>query len=373
MKVAFLIGFFWLLFAIVGVQSFKSSFRRRCTWIDPEGQNNFTNMDQFCGGHLLNVPEYIEQGYIAAPGMPPGPAGGKGFFCPKGSLCIEGHNPFNDTRSFDNILQSLELVFVIMSSNGWSDLLYIVADTDYLVSALYFVAGLLILTLWLVSLLIAVITASFQIIREESETSAFTGEDIAEDNTMKERAIQRVSSLKQLYARTTWIWIVVISYGLVCQTMKSASMSDFRRSFIDVSETVVTLILLVEILIRITSDWRHFFSNNRNIVDMAIAIVTTIIQLPALRNAYGGRAYAWLTIFQIIRVYRVVLAVPILRDPVVSTNRTSQVNPSANVKPGDRFWKHGRPAEFGLFCFPTHVSRVHICFTAFSWCIAKGS
>lgn len=31
-NVALLIGFFWLVFAIVGVQSFKSSFRRRCVW-----------------------------------------------------------------------------------------------------------------------------------------------------------------------------------------------------------------------------------------------------------------------------------------------------------------------------------------------------
>jgi hypothetical protein len=32
-NVAFLIGFFWLLFAIVGVQSFKSSFRRTCMYL----------------------------------------------------------------------------------------------------------------------------------------------------------------------------------------------------------------------------------------------------------------------------------------------------------------------------------------------------
>ena len=60
----------------------------------------------------------------------------KGFLCPQGSMCIEGENPFNGTQSFDNIFQSLELVFVVMSSNTYTDLLYKVADSDYLPGAL---------------------------------------------------------------------------------------------------------------------------------------------------------------------------------------------------------------------------------------------
>ncbi|KAF1840841.1 uncharacterized protein K460DRAFT_321388 [Cucurbitaria berberidis CBS 394.84] len=316
-NVAFLIGFFWLLFSIVGVQSFKSSLRRNCVWQDPDNIANYTNSDQFCGGHLVNVAEHISQGYIPAPGRPPGPANGKGFLCPKGSLCIEDGNPFNDTKSFDNILQSLELVFVVMSSNTWSDLLYTVADTDYLISSLFFIVGILILSLWLISLLIAVITSSFQIIREESKTSAFTGEEIKEEDTEKEQEKQRVSSLKKLYDKTSWIWVIVIAYGLVSQMMRSAGMSNFRRTFIDTSETIVTLILLMEILIRFAVDWRHFFSGKLNITDLMIALITTIIQIPAIKHAYGGKAYAWLTIFQIIRVYRVVLYVPMTRDLIM--------------------------------------------------------
>ncbi|KAH7388720.1 Ion transport protein-domain-containing protein [Pyrenochaeta sp. MPI-SDFR-AT-0127] len=319
-NVAFLIGFFWLLFSIVGVQSFKSSLRRNCVWQDPDdAANNFRNSDQFCGGHLQNISgQIISQAYIHAPGRPPGPANGKGFLCPTGSLCVEGSNPFQDTQSFDNILQSLELVFVIMSSNTWSDLLYTVADTDYLISALFFVVAILILSLWLISLLIAVITSSFQIIREESKTSAFTGEEIKEEDSEKdEEQQQRVSSLKKLYDKTSWIWVIVIAFGLVSQMMRSASMSNFRRNFINTSEKIVTLILLIEILIRISVDWRHFLNSKRNITDLVIALITTIIQIPAIKYAYGGKAYAWLTIFQIIRVYRVVLAVPTTRDLIM--------------------------------------------------------
>lgn len=197
--------------------------------------------------------------------------------------------------------------------------MYTVANTDYLISTIFFIIGLLILSLWLISLLIAVITSTFQIIREESKTSAFTGEQIVEDNAEKEQTTQRVSSLKRVYDKTSGIWVLIIAFGLVAQMMRSASMSDFRRSFIDATETIVTLSLLAEILIRFLVDWRHFLGNQRNVFDLVIAIITTVIQIPAIKHAHGGRPYAWLSIFQIMRAYRVVLAIPVTRDLVVSS------------------------------------------------------
>jgi len=250
--------------------------------------------------------------------MPAGPEEGKGFLCPKGSLCVESTNPNNDTQSFDNILQSLELVFVIMSSNTWSSLLYTVADTDYLVSSIFFIVGILVLSLWLISLLIAVITSSFQIIREESKTSAFTGEEIKEEDMEDSGEKRRVSSLKRWYDKTLWLWVSVISFGLVSQMMRSSNMSNFRRFFINSAESIVTLILFLEIIIRLIVDWRHFFRSKRNVTDLALAIITAIIQIPAIKEAHNGKAYAWLSIFQIIRVYRVVLAVPMTRELIVS-------------------------------------------------------
>ncbi|KAF2189678.1 hypothetical protein K469DRAFT_723607 [Zopfia rhizophila CBS 207.26] len=313
-NVAFLISFFWLLFAIVGIQSFKSSFRRNCVWIDPAGKANFTNENQFCGGHLDNVTGE-PQPFISTSNVDVLRTH-KGFLCPKGSLCIEGDNPFNGTQSFDNIFQSLELVFVIMSSNTYSDLLYKVADSDYLVGALFFAVGIVIMSLWLINLLIAVITSSFQVIREESKASAFTGQEMVEDD-IEGLPKRRVSTLKRLYDKTSWIWVVVIAYGLIVQSLRSASMSPSRRRFIDVSETGVTFILLVEIIIRFVVDWRHFFRSKRNFADLIIAIITTVIQIPAIKNAHSGQAYAWLTIFQILRIYRVVMAVPMTRDLIM--------------------------------------------------------
>ncbi|KXG46896.1 Voltage-dependent calcium channel, alpha-1 subunit [Penicillium griseofulvum] len=314
--VAFLISFFWLLFAIIGVQSFKSSLKRTCVWMDPAGKSNYTLNDawgklQFCGGHLdrQTGKQMPWIGSDGESGFSP-----KGYICPQGSVCMEGVNPYNGTMSFDNIVHSLELVFVIMSSNTFSDLLYYTTDTDYLPAALFFACGFVILSLWLVNLLVAVITHSFQVIREESKRSAFAVQKldaVDEDETMS----RKVSPLKRIYDQTEWVWVCLIIFDLIVQALRSSSMSDSRTRFIDTTETVVTIILLVEIILRFASDWRMFHRKRRNLTDLLLVVITCIIQLPPIRNS--GRAYTVLTLFQILRVYRVVLAFSVTRKLIL--------------------------------------------------------
>ncbi|GAB7363878.1 hypothetical protein MBLNU230_g4441t1 [Neophaeotheca triangularis] len=320
LNVALLIGFFWLLFAIVGVQSFKSSFRRTCVWdgansADPQ-QGNYTQEEQFCGGWLNSSGQ--PEPWLRGDFVTQGAASPKGYICPQGSVCVEGDNPFDGTVSYDNIFQSLELVFVVMSSNSHTDLMYWLADSDYLAAALFFAVAVVFMNLWLINLLIAVITSSFQVIREESRSSAFMAadHDPAEEEPPRleedDQPDQRVSGLKKLYLRSKWLWITIIVYGLLVQCMRNATMSDRTADFIDISELIVTLLLLIEICIRFAADWRDFPRHRRNWVDLGLAIITTIIQIPVIRNS--GRVYSWLTFFQIVRVYRVVLAVSITRD-----------------------------------------------------------
>ncbi|CAJ2513426.1 Uu.00g015450.m01.CDS01 [Anthostomella pinea] len=322
LRVSFLIGFFWLLFAIVGVQSFKSSLSRQCVWRDPLQPDNFTaaytNDMTFCGGHIDNVtghptpwvrsavPESFE-GLKSVTGSP------KGFICPQNSICLEQTSPYNQTVNFDNIVNSLELVFVIMSANTWSDLMYYTINSDFQPAALFFGAGIMIMMLWLTNLLIAVITSSFQVIREESKASAFTAEQEPLIPAHEERS-QRASTLQKMYDRTSLVWVVLIAYDLFAQAWRSADMSKTRSDFIAISSIVVTALLDIEILIRIAANWRGFHRNVRNVVDLLLAIVNTVIILPL---GLSGQTYAWLTLFQILRAYRVVLAIPITRNLIV--------------------------------------------------------
>ncbi|GMF93304.1 unnamed protein product [Aspergillus oryzae] len=274
---------------------------------------------RFCGGYI-NETTGKEHPWIPVSDNSQSPPSAKGYLCPAGSICIENEMPYKGTMNFDNILNSLELVFVIMSSNTFTDLLYYTTDTDYLAAALFFVCGFIILSLWLVNLLVAVITHTFQVIREESKRSAFAVQKL--DNVEKENLDQRKrSTLKRFYDKTEWLWVCVITFDLVVQALRTSTMSPGRENLINNTETIVTLILLAEIIMRFASDWRKFHKKRRNWVDLGLVIITCIIQLPPIRDS--GRTYTVLTMFQILRVYRVVLAIPITRDLITVVFRNT--------------------------------------------------
>ncbi|KAF7868666.1 hypothetical protein EAF04_005196 [Stromatinia cepivora] len=328
LNVSFLIGFFWLLFAIIGIQSFKGSLDRQCVWIDPDDIQNsnntaFINNFQYCGGQF-NKDDSSHDPWMRSSGdnplypLIPGATSSKGYLCPEGSYCVQlPHDllPFNGTATFDNIGQSLELVFVIMTGNTFTDLMYYTTDSDYLAAAIFFAGGIVIMMLWLMNLLIAVITSSFLVIRGEGKASAFAAHADDDHHDPSTDMPRPVSKLKQMYEKTYWLWISIIVYGLVVQAFRSSNMSDSRARFIDISEVVVTFLLLIDIGLRFASDWRDFHKHKRNLFDLGLAIITTVILLPPIRNS--GQPYAWLTVFQILRIYRVVMGVDITRSLIM--------------------------------------------------------
>jgi hypothetical protein len=306
------------------VQSFKSSFDRQCVWIDPSDPFNttgsaYTNVLQMCGGQFNNVTGAHDPWQIGnLTNLQDGTTSAKGFLCPQGSICLQlapDQLPYNGTVNFDDILHSLELVFVVMTANTYTDLMYYATNSDYLAAALFFAGAIVIMMLWLLNLLIAVITSSFQVIREERKRSAFavTVKGMVDDLDIK--GPRQLSTIKRLYNKTHWFWIIVIAYGLVCQAFRSSTMSQFRSDFIEDSETVVTLLLLVDITLRFISDWRGFPHDMKNWVDLGLAVITAIILIPPIRNS--GQPYAWLTVFQILRIYRIIIAVPLTKSLIV--------------------------------------------------------
>lgn len=304
------------------MQSFKSSLDRQCVWIDPNDPLNTTGSAyiqtfQFCGGHLNNisgVPEPWQKGTLN--NLVNGSTAAKGYLCPRSMSCLELSSeqlPYNGTVSFDNIFQSLELVFVVMTANTYSDLMYYTMDSDYVATALFFAGGIVIMMLWLLNLLIAVITSSFQVIREEGKASAFASQVKNMLHTEQPvRLGRKTSALKAYFERTHWLWLIIIAYDILCQAFRSSNMTHRTATFISNSEIVVTLLLLFEIIIRVAIDWRHFFGDNRNWADFTLAVITTIILIPPIRSS--GRPYAWLTLFQILRIYRLIIAVPVTRS-----------------------------------------------------------
>ncbi|OAD72147.1 hypothetical protein PHYBLDRAFT_147120 [Phycomyces blakesleeanus NRRL 1555(-)] len=337
-NVLFFVLFFFIIFAIVGVQSFKGSYLRRCVWtkhkvikqqqqqqidgliIDPEDSEDVQILQQYCGGYYV---EEEEKPFLLKNGNE-GPWS-KGFICPNGLVCKETENPFGNTISFDNIFASMLIVMIIAGDQSWTDRMYDMMDAEYYFACLYFIVLVIVMNFWLINLFVAVINEMFAKVREDSQHSAFTtskatpvladaDEGWSFGENMNGLAKVKKSALSGIVTVTRPFWIILVVVDLVVMGAKNNSMTSEQLAALDYAELGFTLAFLVEILLRLASQRRQlkkFFHEKMNRVDFFVAIITCIIWIPPIHN--NRVAYAWLTGFQVLRIYRVVVAVPRLR------------------------------------------------------------
>ncbi|KAG9050174.1 calcium channel protein [Tulasnella sp. UAMH 9824] len=316
-RVSVFVLFAIVLFSIVGVQSFRGSFRRYCQLVVPDGDPIV--FEQSCGGQIdpfsLNATGYynLDDEPTSTP---------KGFICPLGQICKEqGSNPHEDIQSFDNIFFGALQVLIIAGANQWSPSMYQMMDSDFYAASIFFIVCIIILNFWLINLFVAVITNTFSSIRVETKKSAFGAgtsgpviDEKAEEWTMMNR--QRTgsrSAIQEWYLRTQLGWVLLIFADLVVQGTRTATSSPGHLQFLDSFELVATIAFDVEMVWRIAGylpNWRGFNEKGVNWFDLFLAIVTTIIQIPPIHN---WTYYPWLTAAQLARFYRVILAVPTMR------------------------------------------------------------
>lgn len=318
--VALFICCFWLFFGIVGVQSFQSSLTRHCVWTNPSDAGEvFINTEQFCGSWL--APNGTTMPYIMRNGESSKRI--KGFRCPVDSQCISGDNPYGGTVNFDNVLQSLEMVFVTMSANTFTDIMYYTMDSESIAASLFFIFAIFILTVWLINVLIAVIVTSFKqtskIIAEEKLANPKTS---LINKIFKRSARERLEVLRRsnvwlrTYYKLDWIFVIVVMLSLFAQCFRSFTMSETKRQSLYRIEAAFTSVFAGEIVLCFIAhipNWRLFFASKRNCVNLFLAIVTGLIIIGPVKEKLGW-AYYWLTIFQLLRFYRVVMATSITRN-----------------------------------------------------------
>ncbi|KAI9323588.1 Ion transport protein-domain-containing protein [Dichotomocladium elegans] len=311
--------FFFMILAIIGVQAFKGSFLRRCVWQDPSDPTHTEVLQQYCGGYMEGGEE---KPYLLRDGTP-GPWS-KGFICQEGLVCQETENPFGGTISFDNIFASMLVVVIIAGDQSWTDRMYDMMDAEYFIVCLYFIVIVIVMNFWLINLFVAVINEMFAKVREDSNHSAFTtskakpvladadeGWSIGQTVLRKAKKINLFASFMRL---THPFWVLLVAADLIVMGLKNNDMTIEQLATLDRAELGFTLAFLGEIIIRFCAEWptwKKFFHPKTNRVDLLIAIVTCIIQIPPIHD--NRVVYAWLTGFQIIRIYRIVLAIPRLR------------------------------------------------------------
>ncbi|OCF43572.1 high-affinity cell membrane calcium channel [Kwoniella heveanensis CBS 569] len=319
--VAYFLIFAAGIFSIIGVQSFRGSFRRACVLTDPQNSTNQITLERQCGGYLdpetlLNVP------YLDSDGDP-STISPKGYICPLGQVCITtDSNPNNGVNSFDNVFASLVQVIIIVSVNTWAPVMYSAMDSDFFSSAFYFLAGVIVLNFWLMNLLVAVVVNTFSDIRAETKRSAFGGDETflgTDPQWAAEKKQRKVTNwFLRLYEKTELFWVLLIVADLVAQGTKTAESSQDMLQLLKNIEIAFTLAFDLEMIIRVIGyfpDWRSFFSSGRNSFDLFLAITCSIIQIPAISS---GGVYPWLTVFQLLRWYRVILAFPRMK-PLLAT------------------------------------------------------
>lgn len=271
--------------------------------------------DQFCGSYMSDGQRLPYLDFDNEPFTVP-----KGYTCPELSQCLTVDNPRDGTISFDNIFQSLQMVFVIMSINTFSDIMYKIVDSEYLIASLFFILGTLTLGLWLANLFIAVIVSSFQTTREEMGGDADRGDPEARMAALFSGANVHVkhicrNRIGQIYHYFRDIPILIIAADMVAQCTISYRSSQAKIDAVYHFQIFVTAFLAFEIVLRFIIYMpriRLFLAGAMNCVDVTLAVATCIILIPAIREQTV--LYGWLSGFQIARFYRVILAIGFVRD-----------------------------------------------------------
>ena len=196
-------------------------------------------------------------------------------------------------------------------------------DAEYAVSSLFFIVCLVLLNFWLMNIFVAVIINTFGNIREETKSSAFAGKtqavtmaDTKADPQGKRRQ-KTIYLWRKAYNKAQYAWVGVIIADVGVQASKTSSDTSHRIIFLNSMELYFTLAFLVEIVARFMSylpDYRAFFRRSSNIADSSLVLITCIIQIPFIRDS---GVYPWLTVFQLMRFYRVVLAIPRMKPLLV--------------------------------------------------------
>jgi len=174
------------------------------------------------------------------------------------------------------------------------------------------------------------ITYSFGAVRAEKRHSAFSNKprnarillETEEGWQFQDQVLQVRSPTRQWLIRfvndpwfpTFGAFMVFLNLIAMCFRRYDSTPAELKR--IDYAEVAFTLYFLLEIGIRIAGhrSWGQFWKKKSNVFDLFLAITTTVLLLPQIHHWDWFR---YLTVFQVMRSYRMIPAIPGVRDLMV--------------------------------------------------------
>lgn len=131
------------------------------------------------------------------------------------------------------------------------------------------------------------------------------------------RRVARTNRVKEIYESVRWCWVALALASLILQATRNVDVGPTHQKILDKGELILTIVFDIELVIRLVAylpDWRGFMARGRNWLDFILALGSSIIQIPIVHRS---SLYAWLTIFQIGRFYRVILEIPRMKPLLV--------------------------------------------------------
>ncbi|KAF9150964.1 calcium channel protein [Linnemannia schmuckeri] len=241
----------------------------------------------------------------------------------KSAPLLDTGNNFENAISFDNIFSAMVPVYVLMTGQTWTDLMYHIMDAEYAWSASYFVLVVLVMNFWILNLFVAVINEMFAKIRDDSaNNSAFSSESSESKNQILNDSIKNFTYIEseQMSRRKKWVetlecvWVAAIIVDLVFQCLPRYDSSPEKLLQFDRVELGFTIAFAADIVIRFLVCLpmpMEFFKSRKNIVDLFLATITLLIQIPPIKNSH---VYLYLTVFQVVRIYRPIIYIERLRS-----------------------------------------------------------
>ncbi|KAI7871731.1 Ion transport protein-domain-containing protein [Spinellus fusiger] len=331
--------FFLLLWSLIGLISFQGAFSRRCYALEETGEPTIVVPPLYCSGFyngtsVVGPYNKVQDDY----GYP----GRQGYLCATGQMCIEDppNNPFDGFVNYDNIFSAFFNTFTFQTLEGWTPTMYQNQDSESNSVAIYYCLGVYIMSFLITFLLFAVVASSFMHTRASHAANGFKGKkkkypllrvaNTSENVTQDDIAWMYGDPYNEAGLGVTRLWLkhtvtdmvksagffyfggLLVCLNLVFMCMRSFYSSDDMLEMIDNAETAFTFIFVIEIILRIVGapNWIQFWSLGRNQVDLLLVISTCVIQLPMIQNL---DIYKYLTIFQVFRLYRLLICFPRVR------------------------------------------------------------
>ena len=187
LDVGVLVFFLFFLFGLVGVQLFAGTLDRRCAVLE-----NPNAGCELCGSNATHAAFAGCDASCALPERPRwstpddpeelcgGPRLGQypardayepsGHKCAMGAFCVDfGRSPNYGITNFDDVLSAWLTIFQCISQEGWTDVMYWVADAASPWGWIYFVAMIILGSFFAVNLALAVLFVSFVNGRKDDE------------------------------------------------------------------------------------------------------------------------------------------------------------------------------------------------------------